>query len=453
MNTVNPSTGEILRTYETMPREVVDARIAAAQEAFVAWASTPMDARTKRLLLLAEVLRARKRALAEQMAVEMGKPIRDGIKEIEKCAIACEYYAEHAARFLASEMVETGASKSYVAYRPLGVVLAIMPWNFPFWQVIRFAAPGLVAGNVALLKHASNVPGCAMALESVFDEAGFPKGVFASLLVANAEAEKLVEHPSIAAVTLTGSVRAGKTVAAAAGRAIKKIVLELGGSDPYLVLEDADLDWAADRCVEGRLVNAGQSCIAAKRFVVVESVRSAFEAKVVERMRQVRVGDPLDEETEMGPLARVDLRNDVHDQVVASIQRGATLLLGGEVPEGPGAFYPPTVLTNVRPGMPAYEEEIFGPVAAILPVRDEAEGITVANDTRFGLGAGVFTQDVARGERIALFALEAGACFVNDYVRSDPRLPFGGVKESGHGRELGCHGIREFVNVKTVWVR
>jgi succinate-semialdehyde dehydrogenase/glutarate-semialdehyde dehydrogenase len=387
------------------------------------------------------------------MAREMGKPVKDGRSEAEKCAWVCDYYAGHAESFLQPEMIETDASRSFVTFQPLGVVLAVMPWNFPFWQVFRFAAPALMAGNVGVLKHASNVVGCALAIEDVFRQAGFPENVFRSLLAGSSQVDDIIEHPLIKAVTLTGSTAAGQAVGRKAGSLIKKSVLELGGSDPYLVLEDADPETAAATCVASRLINSGQSCIAAKRFVVVGKLREPFERAFVERMQAARMGNPLQEDTEVGPQARHDLRDDLHRQVQHSIERGAECLLGGEIPMGEGAFYPPTVLTNVRKGMPAYDEEMFGPVAAIIPVKDEAEAIKVANDSVFGLGAAVFTRDVARGERIAAEELEAGCCFVNALVKSDPRLPFGGVKESGYGRELSHYGIKEFVNIKTVYVK
>jgi succinate-semialdehyde dehydrogenase/glutarate-semialdehyde dehydrogenase len=387
------------------------------------------------------------------MAGEMGKPLAGGKAEVEKCAWACDYYAEHAARFLADEPVATDATKSYVAFEPLGVVLAIMPWNFPFWQVFRFAAPALMAGNGAVLKHASNVPGCALAIEEIFRRAGFPEHLFRTLVIDAKQTSAVIRHRLVRAVTLTGSTAAGKAVAKQAGAQLKKTVLELGGSDPYVILEDADLDLAVETCVASRLINSGQSCIAAKRFVVVDAVRQEFEQRFVERMRRVRMGDPLDTASEVGPQARVELRDALHRQVRASVERGARCLLGGQVPPGPGAFYPPTVLTDVTKGMPAYDEELFGPVAAIIPVRNERAALKVANDSVFGLGAAVFTRDVARGERIAAQRFEAGSCFVNAFVKSDPRLPFGGIKQSGYGRELSHFGIREFVNIKTVWVR
>jgi succinate-semialdehyde dehydrogenase / glutarate-semialdehyde dehydrogenase len=378
--------------------------------------------------------------------------VRDGVAEAQKCAAACDYFAEHAAGFLARETVPTEARSSFVTFNPLGVVLAVMPWNFPFWQVFRFAAPGLMAGNAGVLKHASNVPGCALAIEDVFRRAGFPENLFRTLMIGSKAVDGVIEHPLVRAVTLTGSGPAGRAIAAKAGRLLKKTVLELGGSDPYLVLEDADLALAADVCTKARLVNSGQSCIAGKRFIVVERVRAEFEDRFVKRMAASKMGDPLDESTEIGPQARTDLRDTLQRQVEQSIAKGARCVLGGSIPAGPGAWYPPSVLTDVRPGMPAFDEELFGPVAAVVPVRDEAEAVAMANASTFGLGAGVITRDVARGERIAADLIESGCVFVNDAVRSDPRLPFGGIKESGYGRELASYGIREFVNIKTVYV-
>jgi succinate-semialdehyde dehydrogenase / glutarate-semialdehyde dehydrogenase len=400
----------------------------------------------------AEILRKEARDFAHLMAREMGKPVRDGVAEAQKCATACDYFAEHAAKFLAREVVKTEARSSFVTFNPLGVVLAVMPWNFPFWQVFRFAAPGLMAGNAAVLKHASNVPGCAIAIEEIFRRAGFPENVFRTLMIGNRQVDAVIEHPRVRAVTLTGSGPAGRAVAAKAGQLLKKTVLELGGSDPYLVLEDADLDVAAAVCTKARLVNSGQSCIAGKRFIVVERVRAGFEERFVKRMAAAKMGDPLDEATEVGPQARADLRDTLQRQVDGSLAKGAKCLLGGSIPGGPGAFYPPTILTHVRPGMPAFDEELFGPVAAVVPVRDEAEAVAMANASSFGLGGAVITRDVARGERIAADLIESGCVFVNDAVRSDPRLPFGGIKESGYGRELASYGIREFVNIKSVYV-
>jgi succinate-semialdehyde dehydrogenase / glutarate-semialdehyde dehydrogenase len=454
LTAVNPATGETIHEYDDVPWADVEGMIRSAHEAHGAWRRTSFAHRAHLMRRAGELLRERAGHYAVMMAREMGKPLAEGRSEIEKCAWVCDYYADEAEGQLAPVPVDTPDTdaNTYIAYEPIGVVLAVMPWNFPFWQVFRFAAPNLMAGNAGLLKHASNVPGCALAIEEIFEDAGFPEGLFRSLLIGHEISDQVIEHPLVRAVTLTGSVRAGKAIAAKAGSLIKKTVLELGGSDAYLVLEDADLDLAVEVCVKSRLVNSGQSCIAAKRFVVVKSLKDEFEQRMVERMEAARVGDPMDEGTEVGPQARADLRDELHQQVVDSIEAGARCLLGGEVPDGPGSFYPPTVLTDVAPGMPAYEEELFGPVASIIAVDDEAEGIRVANDTVFGLGAAVFTRDLERGERIAREELQAGACFVNAFVRSDPRLPFGGVKESGYGRELSALGIREFQNAKTVWV-
>jgi succinate-semialdehyde dehydrogenase/glutarate-semialdehyde dehydrogenase len=449
---INPATGETIKTYDEMTPEAAAAAVVQAHKTWQAWRATPFGARAGLMKKTAGILRERKNELAKLMATEMGKPLQQGAAEVEKCALGCDYYADNAEAHLATETIKTENSKSYVAFEPLGVVLAVMPWNFPLWQVYRFAAPALMAGNVGVLKHASNVPGCALVIEEIFTQAGFPEGAFRTLLIGNKQVQAVIEHPLVRAVTLTGSTAAGKTVAAQAAAVLKKTVLELGGSDPYVVLEDADLDHAVQTCVNSRLINSGQSCIAAKRFVVVESVLAAFTDRFVALMKTKKVGDPLIEGTEVGPQARRDLRDDLHKQVIASIERGATLLLGGEVPPGKGAYYPPTVLAGVKPGMPAYDEELFGPVAAIIEAKDEEDAVRIANDTIFGLGAAVFTKDAKRGERIAR-KLEAGVTFVNSSVASDPRLPFGGIKESGYGRELGSYGIKEFVNVKTVCVK
>lgn len=453
MKAINPATGELIRDYPEPSPEEVQMQIERTHEVFLSWRGTSFAHRSELMLKAAGVLRENREEYARLMTDEMGKPISQGRAEADKCAWVCDYYAENAQSFLAPEPVDTTASKSFVTYQPLGVVLAVMPWNFPFWQVFRFAAPALMAGNAGVLKHASNVPGCALAIEDVFQKAGFPNDLFKTLLIGSAKVDAVIEHPLVRAATLTGSTSAGRAVGRKAGEMLKKTVQELGGSDPYVVLEDADFKPAVEACVTARLINSGQSCINGKRFIVVESIRERFEEAFVEEMKRWKVGDPLDEETEVGPLARDDLRDEVHEQVEASLAGGARLLLGGVVPEKPGAWYPPTVLTDVPPGTPAYDDEIFGPVAAIIPVRDEQEAIRVANDTVFGLGAAVFTRDVEKGERIAATELEAGCCFVNDFVRSDPRLPFGGVKESGYGRELSRFGIREFVNIKTVYIK
>jgi len=452
IRSINPSNGEIIHEYEEMTREEVASIIDRAHEAWSGWRRRTFADRAALMRRAGQILRDRKDEYGGLMAREMGKPLRQGAVEAEKCAWVCDYYADHAEAFLARETVETDARKSFVTFNPLGIVLAVMPWNFPFWQVFRFAAPGLMAGNAGVLKHSSNVMGCALAIEDVFRAAGFPDELFRALVIGSGRVDPVIADPRIAAVTLTGSEPAGRAVARRAGEMLKKTVLELGGSDPYVVLEDADVEKAADTCVSSRLVNSGQSCIAAKRFIVVRAVRELFERRFVERMRAAKVGDPMANDTEVGPMARVDLRDDLHDQVRRSIDAGARRLLGGEIPNGNGAFYPPTVLTDVRPGMAAFDEETFGPVAAIISAEDEKEAIRLANRSSFGLGAAVFTSDTARGERIAAEELECGSCFVNGLVKSDPRLPFGGIKVSGYGRELSHYGIREFVNVKTVWI-
>lgn len=452
LDAVNPATGETLKSYDEMTPRQVAAAIEEAHAAWASWRAVPFADRARPMKKAAVILRERKEEFARLMALEMGKPFKQGVAEAEKCALGCDYYADNAEAHLAPEIVKTEASKSYVAFEPLGVVLAVMPWNFPFWQVFRFAAPALMAGNTGVLKHASNVPGCAIAIEDVFVQAGFPKGVFRTLLIGSGQVKSVIEHKLVSAVTLTGSTPAGKAVASQAGAVLKKTVLELGGSDPYIVLEDADLEHAVNTCATSRLINSGQSCVNAKRFVVVEPLVAAFSEKLVAAMKSKRVGDPLAEGVDVGPQARPDLRDELHKQVTESVAKGARLLLGGEIPPGNGSFYPPTVLADVKPGMPAYEEELFGPVASIFAARDEAEAVRIANDSIFGLGAAVFTKDAARGERIAR-QLEAGCTFVNALVASDPRLPFGGVKESGYGRELGTYGIKEFVNIKTVFIR
>ena len=450
---VNPATGAVLGQYPTLEGPSVRHVLDRVAEAWPAWRDADFAHRAARMRAAAGILREQSRSYAELMTAEMGKPIKDAIAEVEKCAVGCLFYAEHAERMLAAESAQTEASRSYWAYRPLGIVLGVMPWNFPFWQVFRFAAPALMAGNAAVLKHASNVPGCALAIEDVFRDAGFPADLFRTLLVGSSAVNGILEDERVRAVSVTGSVAAGKAVAEKAGSLCKKSVLELGGSDPYLVLEDADLDLAAETCAKARLANSGQSCIAAKRFIVVDAVHDVFVQRFLARMRAARMGDPMDPTTEVGPQAREDLRDDLHDQVVRSVAAGATCLLGGAVPDEPGAWYPPTVLAGVRPGMPAFDEELFGPVAAVIRAQDEEEAIELANRTVFGLGAAVFTKDANRGERIARDRLEAGICFVNGQVHSDPRLPFGGIKDSGYGRELSELGIREFVNAKTVWVK
>jgi len=453
IKSINPATNETIKKYPEMSLDDVSDIIEKSHGEFLKWKNVSFSQRAEKMKKAARILRENADKHAHLMAAEMGKPLKIGVAESEKCAWVCEYYAENAEKILQPEAVETDASKSFVTYQPLGVVLAVMPWNYPFYQVFRFGAPALMAGNACVLKHGSNVPGCALKIEEIFHKSDFPRDLFRSLLISKEDVEFVVEHPRIKAVTLTGSTLAGKAVAQKAGEMLKKTVFELGGSDPYVILEDADLETTVRICVESRLLNSGQSCIAAKRFVVVDALEDKFVRRFVDQMRAAKVGHPLHPDTVVGPLARHDLRDKLHRQVKQSIEKGARCLLGGEIPSGDGAYYPPTVLIDVRKGMPAYEEELFGPVAAIISAGDEKQAISIANDTRFGLGAAVFTRDVAKGEKIAANELEAGSCFVNAFVRSDPRLPFGGIKESGYGRELSHHGIKEFVNIKTVYVK
>lgn len=453
IKSINPATEEEIKSYNDMEPDEIDKVILSADKAFNEWHHSSFSTRSGLMKKAADVLRKEKEKHARLMTEEMGKPIAQSRSEVEKCAWVCEYFAEKGEEFLRDIIIESDASKSFVSFQPIGVVLAVMPWNFPYWQVFRFAVPGLMAGNSGVLKHASNVTGCALAIEEVFKEAGFPDDLFRTLIVSSGKMEKVIEHKKIRAVTLTGSVPAGKAVASKAGSLIKKTVLELGGSDPYVVLKDADLESAAETCVTSRLINGGQSCIAAKRFIVVKDVYNEFRDLYVEKMKKKKMGNPFDESVDLGPQARDNLRDELHDQVIRSVQKGAKLLLGGDIPDVKGAYYPPTVLENVTEGMPAYEEELFGPVASLIKADDEYDAVRIANDSIFGLGAAVFTKDIKRGERIARQELNAGNCFVNAFVKSDPRLPFGGVMESGYGRELSYFGIHEFVNVKTVYVK
>ena len=448
---INPATGDVLETFAETSPDALEGILERADRASRDWRRRPVAERAERLWAAARLLRERKDAYARTMALEMGKPLAQGAAEAEKCAWACDYYAEHGAAFLADERREADGSRSYVRFEAIGPVLAIMPWNFPFWQVFRFAAPALVAGNAGLLKHAPNVSRCALEIEGVFREAGFPDGLFRAVFLENEAVGSVIADARVRAVTLTGSDRAGSQVAQQAGRHLKKTVLELGGSDPFIVLEDADLVKAAQVAAEARLINSGQSCIAAKRFIVVERVADRFLERFTAEMRTRRVGDPLDPKTQIGPQARLDLRANLHRQVEESVKRGGRLVVGGQLPEGPAAFYPPTVLVAVEPGMPAFDEETFGPVAAVIRARDEGDAIRIANASVYGLGAAVWTEDTKRGERVAR-DIEAGSVFVNGLVKSDPRLPFGGVKRSGYGRELSEYGLREFTNIKTVWV-
>jgi succinate-semialdehyde dehydrogenase/glutarate-semialdehyde dehydrogenase len=455
LTSINPVNGEIIKIYPEDSAHTTNDKIQLANTAFLQWKTVSMKDKSALLSKTATILRARKTALAELMALEMGKPLKGGMEEIEKCAGVCDYYAEFGASFLADENVKTEASDSYVTFQPLGIILAIMPWNFPFWQVFRFLAPGLLAGNCGLLKHASNVPGCATAIEEIILEAGFPKYVFQTLLIGSEATGAVIAHEFVKAVTLTGSTNAGIKVAQQAAGLLKKSVLELGGSDPYLILADADLELAAKVCAQSRLINNGQSCIAAKRFIVVKSAEVQFMKLFKAEMEFQTTGDPFDAKTQLGPMARIDLRDELHEQVLKNIEAGASCILGGYIPEysGKHAYYIPTILTGVKKGMPAYDEEIFGPVASIITAENTEDAIRIANDTSFGLGAAVFTKDVQMGKDIAKNKLNAGSCFVNSLVKSDPRLPFGGINQSGYGRELGMFGIREFVNIKTVYIK
>ncbi|MBW8367588.1 MAG: NAD-dependent succinate-semialdehyde dehydrogenase [Arenimonas sp.] len=445
----DPYTGEV-RRYQNMGKADIEAALAAAAWAFPAWAALPLADRGACLRNVAAVLRVRRDAIAALMTGDMGKLRREALTEIEKCAAGCEYYADNAGRYLADQAISTDAARSYVSYQPIGAVLAIMPWNFPLWQVFRFLAPSLMAGNVAVLKHATNVPRCADAIADVLTAAGVPAGVFTVLHIDSEQAAEVIGDPRIKAVTLTGSERAGRSVAATAGKHLKKCVLELGGSDPFVVLEDADIDLAVRMAVLSRFGNAGQTCIAAKRFIVVDAIADAFVSRFVQASARLVAGDPSSDDTGLAPMARADLRDELHKQVQASIAKGARPLLGCEPGEG-DTLYPASVLDFVVPGMPAYDEELFGPVAAVIRARDEEDALRIANDTAFGLGASVWTRDAARGEAAAR-RIAAGACFVNAIVRSDVRLPFGGTKASGYGRELAEHGIHEFMNIKTVYV-
>jgi succinate-semialdehyde dehydrogenase/glutarate-semialdehyde dehydrogenase len=448
----NPATDKAGRTFEGHTVAEAKAIAKAAHSAWRDWRRTSFDHRAEKMHAAAAVLRRRRGEFARLITEEMGKTHAEGLGEIEKCAANCDWFADHAAGYLAPRPIDMGGPKTFITFNPLGVVLAVMPWNFPFWQVFRFAAPTLMAGNGAVLKHASNVPGCALAIEEVFREAGFPADLFRTILVPGRSVAPLIDDDNIAAITLTGSVEAGRQVASAAGHALKKCVLELGGADAYLVLADADIERAATVAASARMVNGGQSCVAGKRFIVVREVREAFERAFAAKMATYEMGDPADPKARLGPLVGVAARDEIHQQVEASVSAGARILTGGKIPDRPGAWYPATVLTDVRPGMPAYDDEVFGPVAAVIEAADETEAIAIANASPFGLGSGVITRDLARGERIAAEELEAGMSFVNANVRSDPRLPFGGVKHSGYGRECSEFGIHEFVNVKTVLV-
>ena len=453
LRSVNPATGNTLQSFVEMTEDEVNAIIESVHGAFNGWRKTSFSFRAERMKEVAYLLRDRKEEFGTLMTEEMGKPYKQSIAEAEKCAWVCEYYADNAEKFLANKDIATEASDSFVSYQPIGIVLAVMPWNFPFWQVFRFAAPALMAGNVGILKHASNVQVCAQAIEDIFTAADFPENLFKNLVIGSDKVENVIKNPLVKAVTLTGSTPAGKAVASLAGSMLKKTVLELGGSDPYVILEDADLDQAVNACITGRMLNTGQSCIAAKRFIVVEPCRPEFTDKVAKKIKNMNMGDPLDLTIDIGPMVNISARDELHQQVIASLDKGAVLVTGGIIPEPPGSFYPPTLLVDVTPGMPAFDDELFGPVAVIITAKDEQQALELANQTKFGLGAAVFTADVKKGKKIAVEVLEAGSCFVNDFVKSDPRLPFGGIKESGYGRELSEFGIHEFVNIKSVVVQ
>ncbi|MGC2195085.1 MAG: NAD-dependent succinate-semialdehyde dehydrogenase [Terriglobales bacterium] len=450
--TINPATGEVVKTFEALTDAEVEARVQRAADTFKTYRKVPFAERARMMVKAAEILETEKDAFGRIMTLEMGKPLRAAVAEAAKCATACRYYAENAERFLADEVVATSAKASFIRYLPIGPVLAVMPWNFPFWQVFRFAAPALMAGNVGLLKHASNVPQCALKIEEIFRRAGFPEGAFQTLLIGSAKVDDLLNDPRIVAATLTGSEQAGIQVGMGAAKRIKKVVLELGGSDPFIVMPSADLDAAVATAVEARIINNGQSCIAAKRFIVAESIADAFEKKFVSKMEALVVGDPFDDKTELGPLANAEAVTSLDADVRKTVDAGGRVVTGGHPLKRPGNYYAPTVLTNIPKNSPAYREEFFGPVASIFRVKNLDDAIGIANDSRFGLGASAWTQDDDERERF-VNELEAGMVFINKMVASDPRVPFGGVKQSGYGRELGIHGIREFTNIKTVWIQ
>lgn len=449
--TINPATEEEIKSYDRISEKIAKEKVAKANETYKSWKKTSFSERSKLMLKLATIFEENKEEYAQLATLEMGKVISQSRKEIEKCALICRYYANNIEELLADEVIETEASKSYVTFQPLGVTLAVMPWNFPFYQVIRFAAPAVMTGNTGVLKHASNVQGCAFALEDAFKKAGFPEGVFTNLNVSSDHIKAIIEDKNIIAVTLTGSEPAGRSVAKIAGENLKKTVLELGGSDAYIILDDADLEKATDLATFGRLQNNGQTCIAAKRFIVLEEIYDDFIKLFSKKMEEAKMGIPTDEDVYYGPMARVDLRNEIHEQVEKTIKQGGKLIIGGKIPDRKGAYYPATILADLKPGMTAFDEELFGPVASVIKAKNEEEAIELANNSTFGLGSGVITGNSDRGEKVAL-QLEAGNSFVNKLVVSDPRMPFGGIKNSGYGRELSNYGIREFVNTKSIWI-
>lgn len=452
INSINPATGQTLNSFSPDSADEIETKIANCHSSGNNWRQASLEKRSELLRSLAKEIKKQQNALALQMTAEMGKLFSESLAEIGKCAWVCEYYAEQAEEFLTDEIIESDASQSKIIRQPLGTVLAIMPWNFPFWQVFRCAAPALMAGNTVLLKHASNVPGCAQAIEKLFTDAGLPEGVFQNLVISSPQVADVIRDNRIHAVSLTGSESAGRSVAAIAGESLKKTVLELGGSDAFVVLEDADIELAISNAMTSRFLNCGQSCIAAKRFIVVDTIADEFVEQLKTAIKELKPGNPIDKQTTLAPMAREDLLEELHQQVLKSVELGATMLSGGKPVDRSGFFYEATLLDNVKPGMPAYHEELFGPVAAIIRVTDEAESLTIANDSIFGLGGSVWTQDIKRGENFARH-LECGCAFVNGMVKSDPRLPFGGIKNSGYGRELSLLGIQEFTNAKTVWIR
>ena len=450
---INPANHKILESHKEISDKIINQTIDSSHKTFLEWRKKSFSFKSKKMKDLAELLIQKKEKLGVLMTQEMGKPIKQSIAEVEKCAWVCEYYADNAEQFLSEKEISTNYSKSFISFQPIGIVLAIMPWNFPLWQVFRFASPALMAGNVGILKHASNVQRCAKEIEKLFLEAGFPKSSLSNLVIGSKKVSNIIKNPLVRAITLTGSTPAGKAVASLAGSLLKKTVLELGGNDPYVILEDAELNNAVESCIAGRMLNTGQSCIAAKRFIVVESRLKEFINKIKQKIKNMKMGDPVNPDVNIGPMINNESREELHQQVLRSVEKGAKLILGGKIPNLKGSFYPPTLLVNVKPGMAAFDDELFGPVAVIISAKDEAEAIELANKTNYGLGAAIFTRDIKKGEKIATEQLEAGSCFVNDFVKSDPRLPFGGIKESGYGRELSHFGIQEFVNIKSVVIQ
>lgn len=452
IQTLNPANGKIIKSFEAFTDEKVNSIINECNNAFEEWKKSSFSIRKELMLNAAKILREKKREFAEIMTLEMGKPIKQAIAEAEKCAWVCEYYAENAEAILSNEIIPTDADESFVQFDPIGIVLAVMPWNFPFWQVFRFAAPALMAGNAGVLKHASNVPQCAIAIENIFKEAGFPENIFRNFLINSSQVENVINNPLVKAATLTGSEYAGMKVAQACGHKLKKTVMELGGSDPFILLKDADVGAAAQTAVTARLLNNGQSCIAAKRFIVVKEIFDQFAEKFTARMNAISLGDPMEEKIELGPVAREDLLIELEEQVNKSVELGAEILTGGKRKAGEGFYFPATILSNVKPGMPAYEHEIFGPVATLILAENEEDAIRIANDTPYGLGASLWTADIEKAKKLS-HKIDSGSVFINGMVKSDPRIPFGGTKLSGYGRELSHYGIKEFVNIKTVWIK